>query len=167
MFNKRFVLLFLPGGLLLYCAIEIQKTLYKYNFNTSQIRDGWLNRRVVDEPDGHGLPVVARLVLPDEILGLDEDFEVENDAENAQAQVPGEDIVDVSQIDGAGVDGEVAGPKRAGDNDERQERGQGEQPNHSANGDAFLVPFVANDGQVAIECGQRQADQQDGVVDGS
>ena len=126
-----------------------------------------LNRRVVDESDRHGLSAVTRLVLSNEILGLDEDFEMENDAKNAEAQVPGKDPVDVSQIDGAGVDGQVAGPKRAGDNDERQERGDGKQEDDSANGDAFLVPFVAGDGQVAIESGQREAEQQDGGVDGS
>ena len=45
---------------------------------------------------------------------------MENDANDAQAQIPDKNPVNVSQIDGAGVDGQVAGPKRAGNNDECQ-----------------------------------------------
>jgi hypothetical protein len=75
---------------------------------------------VFGEFDRHGLSVVSRFVLSNEFLGFDEYFEMENDANDAQAQIPDKDPVNVSQIDGAGVDGQVAGPKRAGNNDECQ-----------------------------------------------
>jgi hypothetical protein len=63
-------------------------------------------------------------VLVHQSFGFQENLQVENEANESQQQIPGQDLgqdpVHVSQIDGAGVNGQVASPKRTGDDDERQ-----------------------------------------------
>lgn len=73
----------------------------------------------VDEFDRDGLAIVGP-VLAHQFLGFRKNLQVENETNYAQQQIPSEDPVHVSQIDGAGVNGYVSGPERGGDDDERQ-----------------------------------------------
>lgn len=41
-------------------------------------------------------------------FGFQENLQVENEANESQQQIPGQDLVHVSQIDGAGVNGQVS-----------------------------------------------------------
>ena len=72
--------------------------------------------------------------------------------------------MNVSQIQSAGVDRLITGPERSGNDDKRQSGRQGNWNDDATIGDAGFVPFVFGDGQVAIERGHRQANQQNGII---
>lgn len=59
----------------------------------------------------------------------------------------------------------MAGPKRTGDDGEGHDGRDGDRHDGPAIGDVGLVPFEAGDGQVAVDGGQQETRQQQGVVD--
>jgi hypothetical protein len=85
-----------------------------------------------------------------ECFSFVEDLEVECDANECQQEIPRLNDQQMSQIDGTVVNGSVSGPKWARKNDERHNERKRNQSDNTTIGDFVLVPFVANDGQVAV-----------------
>jgi hypothetical protein len=90
---------------------------------------------------------------------------VENEANDSQEQIPREGPNAVDYTGGAGENWPVACPKWTRKNDEGYTNRNCDGHDGTSISDVRLIPFVTNDGQVAIQCGQRHADQQDRIVD--
>lgn len=120
---------------------------------------------VLDECHGDGRRGVTGQILADDGFRCQEDLDVEQDANDAQQKIQNVHPMDVGQVEGAGVNRLVVRPEGNRHDDKSHGRGGRNGGNDAAIGDRFLVPLVAGDGQVAVEGGHGQANQQDAIVD--